>query len=93
MQSFFYKKPVYSNLVLDSLKFKKLLELQRTELRNIRQIARLYQNNIYQRNFVPEQCRYNIALEFNSDWSILFVIRQTVCCISGLCTLSLQLIR
>ena len=31
-----------SNLVLDSLKFKKLLELQRKELRNFRQIA--YQN-------------------------------------------------
>ena len=28
-----------SNLVLDSLKFKKLLELQRKELRNFRNIA------------------------------------------------------
>ena len=93
MQGFFIRNHFISNLVLNCLKFKNLLELQRTELRNIRQIARLYQNNIYQRNFVPEQCRYNIALEFNSDCSILFVIRQTVCCISGLCTLSLQLIR
>ena len=36
---FYYKNQFISNLVLDSLRFKKLLELQGKELRNFSQIA------------------------------------------------------
>ena len=61
---FFVRKNFISNLVLDSRKFKKLLELQ-GKARNSRQMAH---GNRYlvQRKALSKQCEYEIALEFNS---------------------------
>ena len=61
---FFIGNHFINNLVLDSLKFKKLRTTKK-ELRNLRQTA--YQNDLLvQHKAIPKQGEYEIALEFNS---------------------------
>ena len=62
---FFVRNQFISNLVLDSLKFKKLLEVLGKELRNLREIVHCTKTT-YQLKSVPKQCGYEIVLEFNS---------------------------
>ena len=73
----FYKKPLYKQ------------PSKRKKPRNCRWIA-LWNHYLVQRNAVPKQREYDIALEFNLYWRILFVIGQVICYIHILRTRSQQ---
>jgi len=85
----FFKKPLYKQPSTRQHKIEETFRTTRKELRNFRQLVH-WNCCLVQFKTVSKQWEYDIALELNSQWCILFVIGQIVWCIQLLHSLSHQ---